>query len=63
MATVSDEEFRFVVMHPRFRGLGPARGKPRQYVVRIADDGHEIHLVGPIDAVIRAAAEALRRTA
>lgn len=60
MALPLDEEIRFVVTHPRFVGIEPADGG---YAIRLSDDGHEIRLVGALEAVIRAAAEALRRTA
>jgi hypothetical protein len=58
--TTSDADIRFVLTHPRFRGVEnhPERG---EWTIRIADDGHELVIKGTFDDVYRRAADTLRR--
>ena len=62
-----DEDIRFVVSHQRFRGVAPKNwgttpeGEETIYVVRIADDGHELIIEDTLARCMERAAEALRR--
>lgn len=58
----SDDDIRFVVSHPRFRGVSPARGRPGEYLLRVADDdGKDVRFVGPLSDVFKNACDYLRR--